>query len=148
MENQLDNFFHISFDNSSRESLRKIAIWARVCAICAFLGYLIALLFAFFGKSPAENAEGMGFGAAMGRGSLIAGAFISAIIGGAINYFLYKFAVDAKAGIENMDQVKLNEGLSSFKTYFKIVGIILLIALILMALFMVIAIISFGVRGS
>jgi membrane protein YqaA with SNARE-associated domain len=142
-QNQLDNIFNISFDDNSRESLRTIALWARICAVCAFVGYAIALILAFFGKvGLPDNSEGSSLINSFGRASLITGALISAIIGGAINYFLYRFAADAKEGLASVNQVKLNEGLINLKTYFKILGIILLIVLIICALALVIGIIG------
>ncbi|MBS1948574.1 MAG: hypothetical protein JST47_12485 [Bacteroidetes bacterium] len=135
-QNQLDNIFKISFDDNAREQLRSISLWAKISAICAFIGYGIALIVAFLGKTKAgfvtgNDADVVG---SMARGSIVASALVTAIIGTAINYFLYKFAVDAKQGLSGIDQVKLNTGLSSLKTYFKILGIILLICLIIVAL--------------
>jgi len=143
-QNQLDNFFNLQFDDESRNSLQTIARWARIAAICAFAGYGIALLAAIFGKSPAEAT---GIGGSFGKASLITGALVSAIIGGAINYFLYRFAVDAKEGLTNVNQIKLNEGLGNLKTYFKIIGIFLLIVLIIFGLILIIGIISAALSG-
>jgi small-conductance mechanosensitive channel len=133
-QNQLDNIFKITFDDNGLEQLQTITLWARICAICAFAGYALALIVAFFGRNPASQFEGSSTAVSFGRASLIAGALVSAIIGTAINYFLYRFAVDAKQGLSNIDQVKLNQGLISLKTYFKILGIILLICLIFLGL--------------
>ena len=142
MENQVDNIFKISFDDNGRDQLQTITLWAKISAICAFIGYAIALLAAFIGKVPVSEFEGNATAASFGRASLITGALISAIIGTAINYFLYRFAVDAKQGLSNIDQAKLNQGLSSLKTYFKILGIILLICLIIVALVILFAILA------
>jgi glucan phosphoethanolaminetransferase (alkaline phosphatase superfamily) len=68
----------------------------------------------------------------------ITGAFISAIIGCAINYFLYKFSTMTRDGLNNMNQVQLNQGLNNLSTYFKVLGIILLIVLIILGLAVVI----------
>ncbi|HLK31423.1 MAG TPA: DUF5362 family protein [Puia sp.] len=139
--NSLDNIFKISFDDNGRDQLQTITLWAKICAICAFIGYAITLFVAFFGRTRYSEMEGAA--AALGKGATIAFALLTAIIGTAINYFLYKFATDAKKGLSNIDQIKLNEGLSSLKTYFKILGIILLIVLIFAALAIV-----FGIIGS
>ena len=144
-QNQLDNVFKISFDNDAREQLQTIALWAKIAAICAFIGYVVALISAFFGKTQPS-----GFGTveqsdavnSFARGSVIAGTLVSVIIGSAINYFLYKFSVDTKQGLSGIDQIKLNMGLSSLKTYFKILGIILLICLIIAALVFLFAMIA------
>ena len=148
-ENKLDDFFNLKFDNNSRETLRTIAVWARICAICAFVGYGIAILAAIIGRTQARASlsDASSSLTVMSRGGAIAGAFISALIGCAINYFLYRFAVDAKQGIDNLDQTKLNEGLNSFKTYFKILGIIILIVLGIFALAILIGIFAAVVKG-
>jgi hypothetical protein len=143
-QNQLDSFFKISFDDNAREQLKTIALWAKICAICAFVSYAIALVVAFLGKTRTtafgdENAVV----ASTTKVAAIAGAVISAVIGYAINYFLYRFATDAKKGLDSIDQVKLNEGLINLKTYFKILGIIVLIALIICGL-----VILVGIFGS
>ena len=134
MENydQDNSFLKVTFDDNAREQLKAIALWAKICAICAFVSYAIALVVAFLGKTKTvafgnENAVI----ASTSKVAAIAGAVISAIIGCAINYFLYRFAIDAKKGLDSIDQVKLNEGLLNLKTYFKILGIIVLIALII-----------------
>jgi len=145
-QNQFDNVFNVSVDDNSRDNLRTIAIWARICALCAFAGYVVALLVAFFGKEQMPNGASS-LAASFGKGSLIAGALVSAIIGCAINYFLYRFAMDAKEGLANANQLKLNEGLINLKTYFKIIGILLLIVLIICVLALVIVIIAAAVAG-
>src|ERR1022692_2446056 len=141
-QNRLDTFFNMSFDESSRHYLRTIALWARICAVCAFIGYTVALLIAILGKAQVPDNEVSGIAASFGKGSLIAGALVSAIIGCAINYFLYRFATSAKEGLESENQIKLNEGLLNLKTYFKILGILLLIVLIICGLALLIVIIA------
>ncbi len=139
MENQLDNIFKISFDDNSRGHLKTISMWAKITAICAFVGYAVALVSAFLGKNQSSSyvtSEGFQTNSLV-RGSSIAGAFLVAIIGVAINYFLYKFAVDTNEGISNIDQQKLNEGLQSLKTYYKISGILIIIGLSLLVLFFI-----------
>lgn len=146
-QNPLDNIFNISFDDTGRQYLRTIILWARICAICAFVGYAVALLAAFIGKARVADNEVSGISASFGRGSLIAGALVSAIIGFAINYFLYRFAISAKEGLDSENQIKLNEGLINLKTYFKILGILLLIVLIICVLALLIGIIAAAVSG-
>ena len=64
----------------------------------------------------------------MSAGFVIGVLFVIGV-GGTINYFLYRFAIAAAQGVETMDPSKLNEGLGSLRTYFKIYGILLLIVL-------------------
>jgi hypothetical protein len=143
-ENQLDTFFKISFNDNAREQLKAIALWARICALCAFVSYVVALIVAIFGKtvSSAYSEQSYQVTSAV-KTWAIASALISGIIGFAINYFLYRFATDAKKGLDTIDQVKLNEGLLNLKTYFKILGIIVLVALIICGIAFL-----FGILGS
>ncbi|HVM89932.1 MAG TPA: hypothetical protein VMT76_17220 [Puia sp.] len=145
MENQLDNIFSLSFDEDTRNQLQTITLWAKISAICAFVGYGIAIIVAFLDKTTSTSFSLNNEGAmvnSFARGGMIAGALISAIIGTAINYFLYRFAVETKRGLSMVDPVKLNLGLASLKTYFKILGIILVICLILVALVILFALLA------
>jgi membrane protein YqaA with SNARE-associated domain len=133
--NQDDSFLKVTFDDNAREQLKTIALWAKICAICAFVTYGVALIVAFFGKTRSVTfGEENAVASSTAKVVAIAIAVISAVIGCAINYFLYRFATDAKQGLDGVDQVKLNEGLLNLKTYFKILGIILLIVLIIFGL--------------
>jgi uncharacterized membrane protein SpoIIM required for sporulation len=138
MENydQDNSFLKVTFDDNAREQLKTIALWAKICALCAFVSYAIALIVAFFGRTrtAAFGGDENAVVTSTAKVTAIAGAIISAAIGFAINYFLYRFATDTKKGLDGIDQVKLNEGLVNLKTYFKILGIILLIALIICGL--------------
>jgi hypothetical protein len=130
----LDNFFNIAFDDGVRAQVRSAASWARICALCAFIGYGVALIVAVFGVSAttigSENIRMSGFS----RIGSIFGALISVAIGTFINYFLYRFATAATKGMDAMDSVKANEGFNDLRTYFKILGIILIIVLSFCAL--------------
>jgi hypothetical protein len=147
-ENQLDSFFKIALDEKNREDLKTISMWAKIAAICAFISYGVALIVAFFGKLTTNT-----FGAqtetvsSFARAGAIGGSLIAALIGTAINYFLYRFATDTKLGLANLDQIKLNEGLRNLKTYFKILGIILLICLIFGGLIFIVAMFAAMGRG-
>lgn len=128
MENQqtpntsssLDNFFNIAFDESTRSQVRKAAQWARIDALCTFISYGVSLIVTFFNSYASISS--------------IIGAIISVGIGVWINYYLYHFATSAAKGMDAMDSIKTNEGFNSLRVYFKIFGIILIIALCFVAL--------------
>jgi hypothetical protein len=143
--NQLDNFFNIAFDAGARGQLRQVALWAKICTLCAFIGYGIALIVAIFGhKDYSLEAGEISFGAYVRSGSSISGVLVSILVGGIINYFLYRFAVAAGRGVESMDTLKVNEGFNNLRIYFKILGIILIICLSLVALGLLIGLIALG----
>ncbi|HTR30071.1 MAG TPA: hypothetical protein VMH27_12425 [Puia sp.] len=128
----LDNFFNLSFDTAGLDTLRQLSLWAKIISICAFIGYVFALAAALFGhsKSLDEGSSSVTFS----RTSNLLGTFLTVIIGGAINYFLYRFAVGIDRGVKSMDALKVNEGFNSLRIYFKILGIILIIVLAILVL--------------
>ena len=137
----LDNYFNISFDTTIRAQIRQAAIWAKVYALCAFIGYGIALIVAFFGRViPFSSSLGIddnpAFSEAMSsfRTSRIIAAVLTAAVGVFINYFLYRFSVSTVNGIDAMDNVTTNQGFGHLRRYFRILGIILIIVLSFMVL--------------
>ncbi|HLX91645.1 MAG TPA: hypothetical protein VKR32_08180 [Puia sp.] len=149
MEVQQDSIFKLGFDENAKELLKSLALWAKICSVCAFIGYGINLIVAFLGRGNSRLSE-ESFNAVStanySRAGAIASALISAAIGCAINYFLYRFSIETNRGVNNLDQFQLNEGFANLKTYFKILGIILVIALILFGLVFLGVLASGGVK--
>jgi hypothetical protein len=136
--NALDNFFNISFDAGIRAQIRQAAVWAKICAFCAFISYAISLIVALFGQIATSDAlEGSSVGTMM-RAGMIGMTLLVVLIGGVINYFLYRFAVSTIRGIDGLDSTRTNEGFNSLRIYFKICGIILIVALSLLLLWVLV----------
>jgi len=143
MENQqiptesssLDNFFNISFDEATRGQVRKAAQWARICALCTFIGYGVSLIVTIFGKQTAlpESEEGIHVSSAYRAGTIF-GSLLVVAIGVWVYYFLYRFATSATKGMDAMDSMTTNEGFDSLRRFFKIASILLIIGLSLVAL--------------
>jgi hypothetical protein len=133
--NTLDNFFNISFDEAARAQIRKAAQWARICVICTFIGYGLNLITVIFTKqaSLADSEEGIQISSATRFGAIF-GAMITVAIGVWINYFLYRFGASTSKGMDAMDSIKTNEGFEGLRRYFKILGIIIIVALSLAVL--------------
>lgn len=143
----LDNFFSIAFDASTRANLKQAAVWAKVISLSAFIGYAIALVVAIFGQQEfVTDTAGFQVGNLLRAGSL-AGVLITIIIGGLINYFLYRFATATAKGMDAMDSTRTNQGFDSLRIYFKIYGIILIIVFAIALLFILIVIIGAGLAG-
>ncbi|HEY8970051.1 MAG TPA: hypothetical protein VIM64_13185 [Puia sp.] len=148
MENQqiptdsgsLDNFFNISFDEATRGQIRKAAQWARICALCTFIGYGVSLIVTFFGRQTelTETESGIQITSAYRAGTIL-GSLLVVGIGVWIYYFLYRFAISTAKGMDTMDSIKTNEGFDSLRRFFKIVGILLIIGF---SLFMLILLLS------
>jgi len=156
MENQhlpdtsssLDNFFNIAFDETTRTHLRSAANWAKIIALCAFIGYGIELVVALFASGSRyqggiEDDRVITFAR---TGNLVVVVF-TIVIGGLINFYLYRFATATVKGMDAMDGVKTTEGFNSLRIYFKIYGVILIICLSLAVLFILFFFIGVGLAG-
>jgi hypothetical protein len=142
--NQLDNFFNIAFDASTRAQIRQAAVWAKICSLCAFIGYAIALIVTIFGRQGySAETEGIGVSGSFQTGTFL-GSLITTAIGVIINYFLYRFAEATVRGMDTMDSVKTNEGFNNLRIYFRICGILLIIGLSFALLVILFAVIGFG----
>lgn len=140
--NPLDNFFNIAFDESIRTQIRTAAIWARICALCALIGYAVTLVVAFFQQLPyALDSEGIQASGSF-RIRLVITALVTVAFGAIINYFLYRFAAATVRGMDAMDSLSTNEGFNSLRRYFKICGVLLIILLSLAALVFLFAVIG------
>jgi hypothetical protein len=143
----LDNFFNLSFDMVGLDTLRQLSLWAKIISICAFIGYAFSLAGALFGhQKSSAYFDDQSFSATAGRASNILGTFLAVIIGGAINYFLYRFAVGVDRGVRSMDALKVNEGFNSLRIYFKILGIILIIVLAILLIAILIGLANIASR--
>lgn len=140
----LDNFFNITFDSATRTLLRQAAVWAKVTTLCAFIGYGITLIVAFIGRPNHVLEPDGSLVTTRATGTSILSAIITAAIGAFINYFLYRFSVSAIRGVDSMDSVKANEGFNSLRTYFKILGICIIIGLCFLVLALLVFLAGFG----
>ena len=123
--NRIDNIFNLTLEGTAKELLQTAATWARITAIASFVSAGVSVLVAIIGKPGQSTA-------------VIVGSVIGALIGTGItilfNIFLLRFATNTTASFSNMNQVQFNEGISNLRTYFKIVGIFVIIGLSLAAL--------------
>jgi hypothetical protein len=137
--NELENFFNISFDEAARAQIKQAAVWAKVMTLCAFVGYAVVLVVAIIGQSayPADS-EGL---VTYARAGNMVTVILTVVIGVFINYFFYRFAVATAKGMDNMDNIKTNEGFNNLRRYFKIYGILIIIGLcfVVLAIFIGIA---------
>ena len=132
MENQAntEDIFDIAIDAKAKSLISDIALWAKIVAIVGFVSYGISLIVAFLGKnSMGQNDLGV-----VSRTSQIVGTLIVVIIGVIINLFLYRFSIEAKNGVEGVNQGQLETGFNNLRTYFKILGILTIIIISIMAL--------------
>lgn len=117
------NLFQLSVDHQTREELQRCAYWARIIAIVAFISAALSMIFVFI--NPEWEAQ---------RSMMIMLTVVMTTISVVINVFLYRFATKTTAAINNLDQRDFAEGITGLQTYFKILGIILIIILSIMIL--------------
>jgi hypothetical protein len=143
MENQIqqEELFDVEIDATAKSLINDIATWAKIVAVSAFVSYGLSLVVAVMSKSEIES----GFAASAGKASQIASALVGAVIGVIINIFLFKFAVEAKHGVEHMDQGRLESGFNNLRIYVKILGILLIIALVFFVLALLVALLGRGI---
>jgi hypothetical protein len=124
--NDLDNFFHLSFDAIGREHLKQVASWAKIASIAAIASYAVHLFLVLFGHSRFASF-----------GDVWSTLLNVTIVGGGatVNYFLYRFAVAAGRGVQSMDALHVNSGFNSLRLYFKSAGILAIITICLILIY-------------
>lgn len=128
-DNRSSNLFNeMSIDAMGKQYIRSLASWAMVIVVVAVISYVLNILELFKSKPVSySSAEGFGgFSQTIGQSNGFS-VFFGIAIGVLINFFLYRFATLAKAGIEGHDQQKLNSSFNNLKAYFMACSIILII---------------------
>jgi hypothetical protein len=143
-ENESQLFNDIEFDLPARNHIRSMAGWAMIIVASSVIGYVISLIqvFRMSGQTVART-EGFNFPMTMGS-SGIGSTIISVAVGLLINYFLYRFASQARTGVDGLNQQHLNQSFNNLKTYFMATSIIIIIVFIIALL----AMLFLGVAGA
>ncbi|MDZ4810117.1 MAG: hypothetical protein SGI96_17915 [Bacteroidota bacterium] len=131
------SLFDISFDDNVKQNLKGAAIWGGIAAIVSLIGSIFGLINYFTQKGKISSGrsgyEGMRVQQAADVGGFVSVA-ITLIIGIILFVFLYKFSQKSKSGINANDQYLINEGLGSLSTYFKFIGVLMIIIIVLFGL--------------
>jgi hypothetical protein len=131
MENQQqsENIFGLTINEVAKQELSTLCTWARITAITAFISYGLGLIAAFVGKQYNEgvNAEASKIGA-------VISAIVILAIGVPLNLYLLNFTKSTMASLRSSDTMKLEIGTTNLKMYFKFLGILMIIALVLIGL--------------
>ena len=140
MENSTSDksLFDLSFDENVKQSLKGAATWGGLAAIVSLIGSILGLVNYFVEKGKESRYGGNSLEEMQIQQAANTGGFVSVvitlIIGIILFYFLNKFSRSAKAGIDTNDHYLINEGLGSLSTYFKFIGVLLIIILVFFAL--------------
>jgi hypothetical protein len=135
-----ENLFDLQIDHQSSAYLSQAAKWAKFLAIVGFVFCGFFLLWGIFAgtiiniftsKLGSESAFPMGSAAAAGLSNAI--LFIFALIFAAVYFFpcffLYRFATKMQVALRNNDQGFLNNSFGNLKSFYKYIGILMIIAL-------------------
>jgi hypothetical protein len=141
--------FSLNIDPVTKTHLNETARWARFLAILGMivlvLGLVVAMMGAtvftrFFGFSTGLDDEASGGGLGAVRIGMVVGTLIlSAIIFFPL-LFLLRFANGMRRAIAANDQNRLNESFQNLKVYFRYLGILAIIFLVLYGVIIAIAV--------
>ncbi|RYG50656.1 MAG: hypothetical protein EOO01_10215 [Chitinophagaceae bacterium] len=141
-QNQSSDLFNdMGIDPMAKQYIRSMASWAMIIVVVAVIGYVLSILDLFRAKKVSfSRSEGfdMGFAQRLG-GSDMFGTFFSIAIGLLVNYFLFRFATQAKSAVDGLDQSGLNKAFGNLKGYFMACSIILIIIFVLLLLAVLVA---------
>ena len=139
-ENQ--TLFSLNIDPVTKTNLNSVANWARFLSIIGFLVLLVALVASiltltiysdYIIGSSSEDAYGQQIARNLRWGTAI-GAIITIVIGYFPCLFLFKFANRMKKALHANSQENLNQAFTLLKVYFRYLGIIILILIIIYSL--------------
>lgn len=140
MENNYNtsgDIFGFGFDDQAKAILLGIARWTKIVAIVAFTSYGVSLVAQLL-TSNAGASDTLSRASRMGG---FIGSVIVAAIGIVINVYLYRFSNEIVDGVNLKSQTSVDNAFGSLKTYFQIIGILLIIGLVLFVFFLLLAII-------
>lgn len=122
MENSNDTtIFDLTIDDEGKSHLSAIAQWANINAIIGFVSIGVTIV------SFATNISTYGSGAVSG----ILGSLITLGITFLLNITLFNAAKNIKNGVQLTEQGQFTFGLTKLAGYFKIVGILTIIVLVI-----------------
>lgn len=136
--------FELQLSNTAKDFLKETAKWAYFLSIIGFIFLGLFVLLAFFMFSLGSTLGNLGGMSGMGAMGAMGGAFIGVIyLLIALLYFfpilyLFKFASKTKKAIAENSTELLTDGLSSLKSHYKFVGILMVIVLSFYAIVFVI----------
>ncbi len=132
MENNNDKsiFDDFSVNEGTKSQLNGIAQWANINAIVGFASLAISVISTIIAATTYGNV-----------GSLF-GLFITAGISLLLNITLFQASANIKKGVAMPDQGFFEQGVNKLGSYFKITGIITIIALVIMVLAFLVALLA------
>lgn len=131
------SIFDFNLDEESRSHLAAIAQWTNINAIAGLASAAITITFFIITLIRLSN-----YGGNLFSGLIVVWPFISLVVSLALNITLLNASSNIKKGIESSSQAHFETGITKLATYFKIVGIITIIAIVFVAFLMLVGILS------
>ena len=139
-ENLLNSDLQV--DETSYLHLKESAMWAKLVSVVGIvMSILLAIVPFFIGSFMAKYSSNPysrynSSAATIGAGFITVVYLIMAIVLFLISLFLYRFAVKLKTALQSYDQGNLNLAFQNLKVYFRILGIITIIYIVIIVLAM------------
>jgi len=128
-QNTTSLFSDLQVGENTKSQLSSMSSWATIMAIIGFSSTILGVFISFMAPKVPEGYEDFYEQYRASNSPSILGIIFTLAISFLINYFLFMFGRKTKAGVESLNQGDLNEGFRNLKTYFKILGILLIIFL-------------------
>lgn len=110
----------INIEGDLRSKLGTVATWSKITAIGGFTNLGLNLLNLALKSGTSYVLAGSG----------ILGALVVMVIGFFVNYFLLKFSLNLKKSLDEENQEAFNESTNFLRAYFRLIGILIVIAII------------------
>lgn len=141
--------FSLSIDPAAKAHLAETARWARFLAITGFVFLLLMVALGVYSSLTISRYEDM-FNGSSGQRGLLQGVgagmavayLILAVVGFFPLLFLLRFANGMHTALSGNNQVALDTAFQQLKVYFRYLGILLIISLVMMALSVLIGILG------
>lgn len=131
-------FPDMDIDHIAKQHIRSAASWAMIIVVTTVLGYVVSLLVTFLSKKPAvQQSEGFDITRVSAGGEAVT-EIISILIGLFINFFLFRFATQARAAVSDFSQQQMGGAFRSLKIYFMITTILAILVAGLLIIGMVV----------
>lgn len=144
--NTSSSLFELQIDTLTTSHLSSTAKWAKFISIVGFIVSALLAIGAFFAGSFISA-----FSQSSGVGYINGGAFtivylIMALLFFLPNLFLFNYSGKMQQALNGNDQNALNNSFGQLKSYFKFIGIIMIIVISMYALVFLLAIIGVAMR--
>ena len=127
--------FSFCFDETSKDHIKTIGIWAGINAILALITLALNIAFFVIASGGGHRRSPVFILGATNGPVLVVQAILSIVL----NVFLYMASVQLKKGLQGLDNESLSKGFASLRTYYKIYGILVIVLTIIFLLYMLVS---------